>query len=140
MPAKLDHIGIATSDLETAIQFYTDVLGFPPFAREKIEQQATEAVFFDTEKGSIELIAPLDGLGPVQKFLDTRGEGMHHIAFLVDNIEQEAIRLRGLGYQTIGDKAKIGARGKMVLFLKPSSNTGKVLIELCQKEKALNEY
>jgi methylmalonyl-CoA epimerase len=128
---KLDHIGIAQHQDDDLIRLFKD-LGLPPFEdHQTLEKQKVSAAFSDVGGVSVELITPTDEESPVAKFLATRGPGIHHIAFLVDNIVAERDRLIGLGYRPLGEKPTLGAKGKWVQFFHPKETAG-VLIEICQ--------
>lgn len=130
MLQKIDHIGIAVKDLEASIPLYERLLGIKCF---KIEEVATEKVrtaFFQLESLKIELIATTDEFGPVAKFLDKRGEGLHHIAFAVNDIESASARLIADQFSMINEQPKPGADNKLINFIQPAQS-GRVLIELC---------
>jgi len=113
---KVDHIGVAVSNLEEALKIYTDVLGL---------------TLHDTE---IELLESTDPEGPIAKFIEKRGEGIQHIAFRVDDIEEALEQMRQKGVRLIDEKPRYGAGGARIAFLHPKA-TGGVLVELCEREE-----
>lgn len=127
------HIGIAVENLPKAIESYTDILGYPPAEIEDIpDQKVKVAMFVDNKNsanGRIELLSPTDISSPIKKFLDRYGEGLHHIALKVDNIETKLKELKDKGYRLIDEKPRIGVGGKKIAFLHPAS-VGGVLLEL----------
>ena len=127
---QLDHIGIAVSSLDTALEQYEILLGTQHYGREHVHSQGVEVAFLDTSNARIELLAPLSLESSVAKFINKRGEGMHHTAFLVNDIQRELDRLSALGWDLIHPQPISGAHGKWVACLHPKSAHG-VLIELC---------
>jgi len=127
----IDHIGIAVSDLDDAISNYLTLTQSQKVTKERVVSQKVEVAFIYLGAQKLELLAPLEEDSPVQKFLDKRGPGMHHIAYKVENIKEEIARLKEKGLQFIHNEPFIGAGGKWVCFLHPKS-TGGVLTELCQ--------
>jgi methylmalonyl-CoA/ethylmalonyl-CoA epimerase len=131
---QLDHIGIAVKDMAAANEMYAKLLGKPHY---KIETVATEKVatsFFQIGESKIELLEATDPDSPIAKFIEKRGEGIHHIAFEVSDIEAEIQRLENEGFVLINKTPKNGADNKLVAFLHPKS-VGGVLVELCQTKK-----
>ena len=126
---KLEHIGIAVEDLETAERIFGDVLGSPSYKREEVLGEAVLTSFFQAGESKVELLVPTSPDSAIARHLEKRGPGLHHIAFLVDDLESELDRLRGLGYRVVVEP-KEGADGKRIAFLHPG-DTGKVLVELC---------
>jgi len=127
---RVEHLGIAVSDLATAEAIYTDLLGVRPYKRETVESEHVLTSFFATANGpKIELLATTDPEGPIGRHISKRGEGLHHIAFGVDNLEDEISRLQEKGYRLISGP-KPGADHKLIAFLHPA-DTSKVLVELC---------
>lgn len=126
---KLEHIGIAVEDLETAERIFGDVLGSPSYKREEVLGEAVLTSFFKAGESKVELLVPTSPDSAIARHLEKRGPGLHHIAFLVDDLESELERLRGLGYRVVVEP-KEGADGKRIAFLHPG-DTGKVLVELC---------
>ena len=129
---KIEHIGIAVNDLEVANERFSKLLGQPHYKIEEVPSEGVRTSFFKTGESKIELLEATDVDGPIAKFLSKNGEGMHHIAFAVDDIEKEMKRLKAEGFILINEKPKKGADNKLVAFLHPKSSNG-VLIELCQE-------
>ncbi|MFD2587440.1 methylmalonyl-CoA epimerase [Croceitalea marina] len=129
---KIEHIGIAVKDLEASNQLFEKLFGTPHY---KIEEVATEGVrtsFFKTGPNKIELLEATNEDSPIAKFIDRKGEGVHHIAFAVENIKQEIARLKNEGFTVLNEEPKKGADNKWVAFLHPKTTNG-VLVELCQE-------
>ena len=131
MITRLDHIAIAVTDIEKAIVRFLDDFGLDYKGRESVLSAQTETAFFPIPGTQIELIHPLDGMGPVKKHLEKRGPGLHHICFETDNIEEDFERLREKGYRFLSDAPQPGAHNTRVLFIHPKS-TGGILIELAE--------
>lgn len=129
----IDHIGIAVTDLEEAIQTYERLLDTPCYKRETVEQQEVETAFFKTsnEKNKIELLGATAPDSVIAKYLAKKGEGMHHVAFEVEDIRAELQRLKEEGFSLLSEQPVRGADNKLVAFVHPEDNHG-VLIELCQ--------
>lgn len=132
MLEKVDHIGIAVSDLQKAISFYRDQLGLEFKGTEVVEEQKVEVAFFPVGESKIELLEPTDPAGPVGKFIEKKGEGVHHLSFRVSNLEEKLEQLKQQGVALIDEKPRYGAGGARIAFLHPKS-TGGVLIELCER-------
>ncbi|MDN3426765.1 methylmalonyl-CoA epimerase [Microbacterium sp. APC 3898] len=130
---KVDHIGIAVRDLNAVLPYYTDTLGLPLMKIEEVESQKVRVAFIDAGNVKLELLEAMDDQSAIYKFLEKKGEGIHHIAFGVENIEQRMEELRDKGIRLLSDKPNPGAGGAMVAFLHPKSSNG-VLYELCEKE------
>ena len=130
---KVDHIGIAVRDLNAVLPYYTDTLGHPLMKIEEVESQKVRVAFIDAGNVKLELLEAMDDQSAIYKFLEKKGEGIHHIAFGVENIEQRMEELRDKGIRLLSDKPNPGAGGAMVAFLHPKSSNG-VLYELCEKE------
>jgi len=134
--SDIAHIGIAVTDLDKAIKIYSDIFGYPPGEIEEVPDQKVKVAIFHTPEdpfsGGIELLFPTDKGSPIKKFLDKRGEGIHHLALRVENLDQKLRELKALGYQLIDEKPRVGAGGKKIAFLHPGS-TGSVLLELQEK-------
>lgn len=131
---QIDHIGIAVGLLDPAIERYETLLGTNHYGRERVSSQDVEVAFLDTPTSRIELLAPLNPESSVAKFINKRGEGMHHTAFLVPDIQSELDRIKNLGWELINQQPISGAHGKWIVFLHPKSANG-VLIELCAYKK-----
>lgn len=130
MIKSLDHIAIAVSDLPQAIARLSEDFGIACSGREDVTEAQTSTAFFPLPPTSIELVHPLDGGGPIQKFLEQRGKGgLHHICFQSDNIEEDVERLRAKGYEFLSDAPQPGAHGSKVIFIHPRSCDG-VLVEI----------
>jgi methylmalonyl-CoA/ethylmalonyl-CoA epimerase len=129
MVGAIDHTGIAVANLDESIPFYLDVLKLPLVHRETLAEQGVEAVLFDVGDSHIELIAPLGPEAGVARFLESRGPGLHHVAYRVEDIEGALATLAAAGVRLIDPKPRVGIRGSRVAFLHPSS-TGGVLTEL----------
>jgi methylmalonyl-CoA/ethylmalonyl-CoA epimerase len=127
---KIEHLGIAVKDLAASEQIFTDLLGAAPYKREEVPSEHVITSFFMIGESKIELLQATSEASAIHGFIEKKGEGIHHIAFAVDNLEAEIERLTSLGYRMIHDKPKEGADGKMIAFMHPSG-TNKVLVELC---------
>jgi methylmalonyl-CoA/ethylmalonyl-CoA epimerase len=131
---KIEHIGIAVKNLEQGNNLYTSLLGQAPYKSEEVESEKVVTSFFKSGPNKIELLAATDANSPIAKFIDKKGEGLHHIAFAVDNIFEEMDRLQKAGFQLLSETPKRGADNKLVCFVHPKSAHG-VLVELCQEIK-----
>ncbi|KZY30160.1 methylmalonyl-CoA epimerase [Oleiphilus sp. HI0081] len=131
MITGLDHIAIAVPDLQKAIERFAEDFGLNLKGQEDVPEAKTSAAFLDVEKTSIELIHPLNGEGPVQKYLEKKGGGIHHLCFRSDDIEADVERLKAKGYQFLSDAPSPGAHNCKVIFIHPKSADG-ILIELNQ--------
>ena len=129
---KIEHVGIAVKDLETSNILFEKLLGTASYKIEDVISEGVRTSFFKTGDSKIELLEALNDDGPIAKFLEKRGEGLHHIAFEVDDIKAEVKRLKAEGFTVLNDEPKKGADNKLVVFLHPKS-AGGVLIELCQE-------
>ena len=129
---KIDHIAVAVSDVDGALAKYRQVLGLEPTVRETVASQKTEAVLLPIGETSIELISPRGNDG-LEKFLEKRGPGLHHIAVEVEGIEQALATLKALGVPLLDESPRKGARGHKVAFLHPRA-TGGVLVELVEPD------
>ncbi|HUL43205.1 MAG TPA: methylmalonyl-CoA epimerase [Bacteroidota bacterium] len=132
MAKKLTHVGIAVKDLDAASRVFCKLLGQEDPSREIVPDQRVKIAFFQTGGTSVELTAPTSPDSPIAKFLEKRGEGVHHLSFEVDDIRAELKRLKAEGFQPIDDEPRIGAGGCWIAFLHPKSTNG-VLIEISQK-------
>lgn len=128
---KIDHIGIAVEDLEAGLKFYRDALGLEYKGQEEVTEQGVKVAFLKIGESKIELLEPLNEDSPIAKFLSKRGEGIHHIAYLVDDIAEKVSEMDFEGVRFIGDKPTKGAGNKKIIFVHPKSSNG-VLTELCQ--------
>ena len=132
MVNKIEHIGIAVKDMNDANALFEKLLGVPSYKMESVESEGVLTSFFQTGTNKIELLMATNPESPIAKFLDKKGEGIHHIAFDVDDIHAEITRLKSEGFVLINEVPKKGADNKLVVFLHPK-NTNGVLVELCQE-------
>lgn len=128
----IEHIGIAVKDLAQSIPLFEQLLGTDCYKRERVESENVETAFFQTGESKVELLQSLNPDGVIAKFIEKKGEGMHHIAFAVNDIYAEIERLKALGFQFIHEEPKPGADNKLIVFLHPKSTNG-VLVELCSE-------
>ena len=131
MITALDHIAIAVPDLEASIKRFMEDFGLPFEGTEDVAAAKTSTAFFPLPPTNIELVHPLNGEGPIAKYLEKRGGGIHHLCFRSDDIEADVARLRAKGYQFLSDAPSPGAHGSQVIFIHPKSCDG-VLIEINQ--------
>ena len=131
---KIEHIGIAVSNLDEANLIYAKILDADPYKKETVESEGVITSFFRLNNTKIELLQGLNEDNSISKFIKKRGEGIHHIAFEVEDIFSEIERLKKLGFEIINESPKKGADNKLICFIHPKS-TNHVLIELCQKIK-----
>ena len=131
---KIEHLGIAVANIEAANELFAKLLGNAHYKIETVESEGVKTSFFKVGESKIELLEATNPESPISKFLTKKGEGVHHIAFHVDDIEKEMERLKNEGFVLINENYKNGADNKKVCFLHPKS-TGGVLIELCQEKK-----
>ncbi len=134
MIKRIEHIGIAVKDLDDANLTYASLLGINPYKVESLTSQHVRTSFFIDGKSKIELLEATSEESPIYSFLEKRGEGMHHIAFLVDDIRAEMKRLKNEGFTLLQEEPELGADNKIVCFVHPRDNHG-VLIELCQERE-----
>lgn len=132
MVEKIEHIGIAVKDIEQANKVYENLLGVAPYKMEKVESEGVSTSFFQTGESKIELLEATNPESAIAKFIEKKGEGIHHIAFAVEDIEKEMKRLSDQGFRILNEKPKKGADNKLVCFIHPK-NTNGVLVELCQE-------
>lgn len=131
---RIEHIGIAVKNLEEAVGTYEKLLNSKCYKRETVESEKVETAFFKTGQSKVELLGASEEGSVIETFISKRGEGIHHIAFEVDDIHAELERLRSEGFTVLNEKPKRGADNKWVAFLHPKNNHG-VLVELCQSIK-----
>lgn len=131
---KIEHIGIAVKSLKESNLVFEKLFGQPAYKEEEVESEGVKTSFFMNGPNKIELLEATREDSPIAKFIDKKGEGIHHIAFDVDDIEAEISRLKGEGFIVLNETPKKGADNKLVAFLHPKSTNG-VLIELCQEIK-----
>ncbi|SFI58961.1 methylmalonyl-CoA epimerase [Kaistella treverensis] len=128
---KIEHLGIAVKSLEKSDELFTKLLGKENYKQEAVEREGVTTSFYNLGDSKIELLEAANPESPIAKFIEKRGEGIHHIAFGVDDIEAEIARLKNLGFIFISETPKDGADNKLVVFLHPKSTNG-ILVELCQ--------
>lgn len=131
---KIEHIGIAVKNLEKSNALFASLFGKPHYKEEEVLSEGVKTSFFNSGPNKIELLAATTSDSPIAKFLEKKGEGVHHIAFAVEDIKQEIARLKEEGFTVLNEIPKKGADNKWVAFLHPKSTNG-VLIELCQEIK-----
>ncbi|MFT7034624.1 MAG: methylmalonyl-CoA/ethylmalonyl-CoA epimerase [Cyclobacteriaceae bacterium] len=131
---KLEHIGIAVKDLGVSNELFQKLLGKEHYKVEKVESEGVATSFFSTGESKIELLRADNDESTIAKYISKKGEGVHHLAFSVDDIEVEMNRLKNAGFELINSEPKAGADGKLICFLHPKTTNG-VLIELCQDIK-----
>jgi methylmalonyl-CoA/ethylmalonyl-CoA epimerase len=131
MLGRIDHIGVATDDLEGAITLYEKTLGMPLAHRETVESQGVEAVLLDVGDGHVELLRPLGDDTPVGKYLAKKGPGLHHVAYAVDDIDATLSQLKESGVELIDQEPRAGIRDSRVAFVHPKA-TGGVLTEIVE--------
>ncbi|WP_318641536.1 methylmalonyl-CoA epimerase [Flavobacterium ardleyense] len=131
---KIEHIGIAVKNLEESNDLFTKLFGAAPYKMEKVASEGVNTSFFMNGPNKIELLEATNEDSPIAKFIANKGEGIHHIAFDVEDIVSEIERLKGEGFIVLNEVPKKGADNKLVAFLHPKSTNG-VLIELCQEIK-----
>lgn len=128
---KIEHIGIAVKDIENSNHLFASLFGEQHYKTEQVESEGVMTSFFKCGPNKIELLQATSEDSPIAKFIEKKGEGIHHIAFAVDDINSEIERLTNEGFRMIHEKPKKGADNKLIAFLHPKSTNG-VLIELCQ--------
>ena len=132
MIEKIEHIGIAVKNLDDANKIYEQLLGTPPYKMETVDSEGVNTSFFKTGESKVELLQATKDENAIAKFITKKGEGIHHIAFAVKDINKEIKRLKEGGYTIINKSPKKGADNKLVCFVHPKNTKG-VLIELCQE-------
>jgi methylmalonyl-CoA/ethylmalonyl-CoA epimerase len=131
MFGRIDHVGIAVSDLDSAVALYEGTFGMPVAHRETVESQGVEAVLLDVGDGHVELLRPLGPDTPVGKFIERSGDGLHHVAYAVDDIDAALQRLEEQGVELIDSQPRVGIRNSRVAFVHPKA-TGRVLTEIVE--------
>ena len=129
---KIEHIGIAVKDLEVSNKLFASLFGEKHYKEEEVESEGVKTSFFKTGPNKVELLQATKEDSPIAKFIDKKGEGIHHIAFAVADINAEITRLKNEGFTVLNETPKKGADNKLVAFLHPKTTNG-VLIELCQE-------
>jgi len=135
---KIEHLGIAVKNLEVSNSLFEKLLGVAPYKTEEVEQEGVKTSFFNTGNSKIELLEATTTDSPIAKFIEKKGEGIHHVAFEVSDIQSEVKRLKSEGFVVLNETPKKGADNKWVVFLHPKSTNG-VLIELCQEIENENQ-
>jgi len=133
-PKYIEHIGIAVRNLEESIAYYENVFGLSCYAIEEVADQKVKTAFFKVGQTKIELLESTDPNGPIGKFIEKKGEGVHHLAFAVDDIEEKLTELDQKGIQLIDQEPRNGAEGLSIAFLHPKSTHG-VLTEICEDKQ-----
>ncbi len=131
--SHIEHIGIAVSNLSESIQYYENILGLKCYSVEEVKDQKVKTAFFMVGQTKIELLESTDTEGPIGKFIEKKGEGVHHIAFAVSNIEESLMEVESNGVLLIDKTPRKGAEGLSIAFLHPKSTKG-VLTELCENK------
>ncbi len=131
MLKKIDHLGIAVKDLDAVRKFYTEFLELPDAGEEEVPEQKVRVAFFPIGETKIELLEPTSPESPIAKFLESKGEGIHHVSFAVDNITEALLKLKEKGIPLIDEVPRRGAHGAKIAFIHPKASSG-VLIELCE--------
>lgn len=134
---KIEHIGIAVKDLESANEVFATLFGEASYKQETVEIEGVSTSFFKVGPNKIELLEATRPDSPIAKFIEKKGEGIHHIAFAVEDVRAEMKRLSEAGFRLLSDEPKIGADNKLIAFVHPKSSNG-VLIELCQERPVDN--
>jgi methylmalonyl-CoA/ethylmalonyl-CoA epimerase len=130
--SHIEHIGIAVKDIDESIKFYEEVLGLKCYAVEEVADQKVKTAFFQIGQTKIELLESTDPEGPIGKFIEKRGEGIHHIAYAVHGLKKSLEELKSKNIRLIDEKPRKGAEGLNIAFLHPKATSG-VLTELCEK-------
>jgi len=129
---KIDHLGIAVNSIEDGKNFWTDALGLEFEGSETVEEQKVTTAFFPVGESEVELLESTAPDGPIAKFLEKKGQGIHHVAFRVDNVEAALAELKEKGIKLIDEKPRMGAGGAKIAFLHPKATNG-ILVELCER-------
>jgi methylmalonyl-CoA/ethylmalonyl-CoA epimerase len=130
---RLEHVGIAVKNLEESNRLYEKLLGVAPYKSEEVESEHVLTSFFKSGTSKIELLAGTSPDSPISRYIEKKGEGIHHLAFEVEDIYEEMERLRNEGFTLLNDKPKPGADHKLICFIHPKSANG-VLVEICQSK------
>jgi methylmalonyl-CoA/ethylmalonyl-CoA epimerase len=130
----IEHLGIAVKSIEASLPYYEEILGLKCYNIETVVDQKVKTAFFKIGQTKIELLEPTSEDSAVAKFIEKRGEGIHHIAFAVDNVAEALVEIEGKGVQLIDKAPRKGAEGMSIAFLHPKT-TGSVLTELCEEGK-----
>ena len=130
---KIEHLGIAVENIEKSLAVYEALIGETSYKTEIVESEFVKTAFIRVGESKIELLEATNPTSPIAKFLEKKGKGFHHVAFEVDDIEQEILRLQKLGFELIHQSPKSGADNKLIAFLHPKSTEG-LLVEICQEK------
>lgn len=131
---KIEHLGIAVANLDLSIPLFEQLLNTPCYKTEVVENEGVSTAFFQIGESKVELLEATRDDSPIRKFIDKKGQGLHHVAIEVENIEAEMKRLSALGFELLSEHPKEGADNKLICFLHPKTTNG-VLIELCQEKR-----
>lgn len=131
-PTQIDHVGIAVADLEAAVERYRTTLGLEPAHRERMDDQGVEEVLFEVGSSFVQLLGALGPNTPVGRFLEKRGEGIHHVGYRVESVVEALEKLRAGGVRLIDETPRRGSRGTTIAFVHPR-DMGGVLVELVQQ-------
>ena len=134
MLKKIDHLGVAVKDLDAALKFYTEHLGLCCKGDEVVPEQKVKVAFLPIGESSVELLEATDPDSPIAKFIEAKGEGVHHVAFRVDNLVETLAELKAKGVRLIDEKPRVGAHGAKIAFIHPKASNG-VLVELCERSE-----
>jgi methylmalonyl-CoA/ethylmalonyl-CoA epimerase len=129
---KIDHLGIAVNSIDDGKNFWMDALGLAFEGSETVEEQKVTTAFFPVGESEVELLESTAPDGPIAKFLEKKGQGIHHVAFRVENIEAALAELKEKGVKLIDEKPRMGAGGAKIAFLHPKATNG-ILVELCER-------
>jgi methylmalonyl-CoA/ethylmalonyl-CoA epimerase len=132
MSLKIEHIGIAVKDLEKSNQLFKLLLGTDPYKTEIVSEESVNVSFFKSGDSKIELLEATNEMSPIARFIERKGEGIHHLAFAVNDIVESMKQMKAMGFELLSDSPKRGADNKLICFLHPKTTNG-VLIELCQE-------
>ena len=132
MMLRIEHLGIAVKNIESANKLFEALLGTPSYKTESVDREKVTTSFFSIGQSKIELLEATDPESPIAKFIEKKGEGIHHVAFEVEDIRAVMEKLKGLGFQLLSEEPKKGADNKWICFLHPKSTNG-VLVEICQE-------
>src|SRR5512138_1604201 len=130
---RVDHIGIAVNSIEEVKKLYTDILGLDHLGTETVAEQKVTTAFFPVGESEVELLESTAPDGPVAKYLEKRGEGIHHVAFRVEDLDAALEELKDRGVRLIDEKPRVGAGGTRIAFLHPQATHG-ILVELCERD------
>ncbi len=134
---KIEHLGIAVKSMKSADDLFAKLLGKPNYKHEEVAREGVTTSFYELGESKIELLEAQNAESPISKFIEKRGEGIHHIAFGVEDIYAEIARLKAAGFIFISEEPKDGADNKLIVFLHPKSTNG-ILVELCQEKEQIS--